>query len=372
VVRFVPARRRSRHLLLIKPDEIGDYMLIRNLLPLFKQAGPYKDHHITLVGNAPCRQLFEHYDHTAADEVIWLDKKRFKKDLLYRLKFLLRIRRAGASDAISLIYSRSYRLDDMMMAVSGAVNRVGMACIDQLVSGYERWLTPRHLYTRLIGDTGERTLFDASRNTRFVEQLLGLQAVPVSTAIEAPGEELPFSLPAGYVVIFPGAGNPDKRWSSTSFSTVAKHMVDRYGLLPVVCGSPTDAADTRGFIEVYGGPVVDLTGKTTLIQMLTVLKQAACLISVDTGAVHLAAAVQCPVFALYSGLHYGRFGPYPPSLAPRFHAVYPDEIDEQLAKGGPPPDDTIPMDGMKKITPEKMIAAIDAHFPVWQNAPSII
>jgi ADP-heptose:LPS heptosyltransferase len=122
--------------------------------------------------------------------------------------------------------------------------------------------------------------------------------------------------------------------------------------------------DCAAFIREYNGPLLDLTGKTDLVQMLTVLKNAACLISVDTGSVHLAAAVQCPVFAIFNGRHYGRFAPYPKEIASRLYPVYPDEIDELLKKNIPFDTDTVAMDLVKKVPPEKLIAVIDRYYPV--------
>lgn len=357
-----PAKRKPRHLLLIKTDELGDYLLMRHLLPLFRQSALYRDYTITLAGNTIYRQIFNNYDQQVVDDVIWMDKSKFKKDLLYRLKFLLRIRRAGASVAINLIYSHSFRLDDMIMAVTGAPSRIGMTYENPDAGRYERLLTPRRLYTGLE-DTGEKTLFEAARNARFVAKLLDIPVPPVSTKIEAAEDVHSLALPSAYFVIFPGSGIPEKKWPTASFAVVAHHLAGRYGLFPVVCGSMADAADCAAFIGVYSGPVLDLAGKTTLPQLLGVLKGAACLISVDTGSVHLAAAVGCPVFALYSGRHYGRFAPYPPDVATCFYPVYPDEIDELIEKNVSFVSDTIPVDLLKRIPPQKMIAKIDEQLP---------
>jgi len=365
-VRCVPASPGTNHLLLVKTDEIGDYILIRNLLPLFRQSGPYENYKITFVGNSAFRQIFSLYDQQVADEVIWLDKKRFSADLLYRFRLLLLIRKIGASDAISLVYSRIFRKDDVIMAVSAAPARTAMNHNNRLITAYERRLTPKHIYTRLE-DAGEDTLFDANRNARFIERLLQLPPRPVTTEIAARADIRAdigsFSLPQAYFVIFPGSGIPEKKWPPASFSTVAQHLARQYRLVPVVCGSAADAADCREFIRACDAPVIDLTTKTSLPQLLEVLRGAACLVSVDTGSVHLAAAVGCPVFALYSGLHYGRFAPYPESIAAHFYPVYPDQVDSIIRDKRPVDFQLIPIDLLKEITPAKLIAKIDEFLP---------
>lgn len=361
LVRLVPTRREPRHLLLVKTDEIGDYILVRNHLSLFKETtSPYKDYKITFVGNILFKPLFDLYDSRVADDVIWLDKKKFRADLRYRYNILRQIRKVPASDAISLVYSRFWRKDDVIIAVSPATTRTAMESDSRLIPSYERRLTPGNIYTRLE-DSGPETLFDAIRNARYIERLVGSSARTVKTSIDVRSDVRSFSLPTPYFVVFPGSGVPEKKWPAARFAEVTRHLARRYDLMPVVCGSGGDRADCAEFIREYAAPVLDLTGRTSLPQLLGVLHGAVCLISVDTGSVHLAAAVGCPVYALYSGLHYGRFAPYPAGISGNFHAVYPDSFEEMVKDSGGAVDyELIPIDLLKNIPAAKLIATIDA------------
>jgi ADP-heptose:LPS heptosyltransferase len=361
IVRCMPAKARQGHLVIFKTDEIGDYMLVRNLLHYFKNSEKYRDYRIIFVGNGIFRSLFERYDAPVADETIWLNKKKFMQSIPYRFAFLCRIRKTGASVAINLVYSRNFRFDDVMMAVTTAADRIGMISESRLIPPFERRLTPGHIYTR-TEDSGPETLFDAIRNAAFIGKLLDRGPLPWTTHIPEVDDISSFSLPDPYFVIFPGSGIKIKKWPPSHFAAVAKHLVQHYQLNPVVCGSPADAGECAAFLQEYGDTAVDLSGKTSLPQMLGVLKRAVCLISVDTGAVHMAAAVGCPVFALYNGAHYGRFAPYPKEIAPDFYPVYPDRIDEIIRTGSQTDFETIPFDLLKTITPEKMIGNIDAFF----------
>ena len=183
---------------------------------------------------------------------------------------------------------------------------VAMSTADHPGSKVEQMLTPRSIYDRLE-DAGEQSLFDAFRNARFVEGLLHLNTDPVSTRWPGVVPRFSLSLPASYFVLVPGAGNRHKRWSTEHFAQAARHFSLNYGLTPVICGSPGDRPDTEPLYSAMDGTAIDLTGRTTLIDLLAVLQGARFLISVDTGAVHLATAVGCPVFGLFSGFHYGRF-----------------------------------------------------------------
>jgi len=58
--------------------------------------------------------------------------------------------------------------------------------------------------------------------------------------------------------------------------------------------------------------VLDLAGKTDLIELAAVLSRAALVVSVDTGPMHLAAALGRPVVAVFGPTNPVRTGPYGP------------------------------------------------------------
>jgi ADP-heptose:LPS heptosyltransferase len=374
LVKCIPAKAKSRRLLLVKTDEIGDYVLVRNFLGKFRESPVYKDHQITFIGNSIYRELFEAYDTGIVDEVIWLDKKRFRRDMTYRFDFLKKVRKAGFTDAINLVYSRSFRTDDLLIEVSTAANKIGMKTADFPRSKPERMLTPKGIYHHLL-DNGDDALFDAIRNARFIEKITETAIHPVTTTIpvsvvsnHTTGAHPP---PVGtYFVVFPGSGHKEKKWLAAHFAIVARQIADTFGLIPVVCGSEGDRPDCEDFIKEWkkiaeepAGQLIDFTGKTTLPQFVAILAGAACTISVDTGAVHLAAAVQCPVFALFSGLHYGRFAPYPPDIGPCFYPVYPDSIDVMIKDGSISDNRDIALGLVKTIPPQKLIDKIYGCLP---------
>ena len=363
LVKLVPATAQSHNLLIIKTDEIGDYMLARGVLPHLKSSATYKDHRITFIGNIIFKQLYEKYDASIADNIIWINKTKFRTNFVYRFKMLRLLRKAGYSDVINLVYSRSFRVDDVIAAVTTASEKITMSQKPFYWSKFEKAITPARIYTKTI-DPNNDMLFDAVRNTVFIEQLVKKPIPAIYIRINATENIDRFLLPEAYFIIFPGSGLKNKKWPAEHFSAVARHIKQKYNLQPVVCGAPGDQTDSQELIRQYSDPVIDLTGKTTLPEFLTVLKNAACLISVDTGSVHMAAAVGCPVFALYSGLHYGRFAPYPEGIAAHFYPVYPDPVEEIINTHTYTALQNIPPGLLSTIQPEKILQKIDQYLPM--------
>ena len=361
-VRCLPARQQGSRLLLVKTDEIGDFVLMRNFLAAIRESEAYRGHRIMFIGNSCFRGLYDAFDSCLADETFWLDKLKFRRNPVYRFSVLRHVRRKGFSDAINLVYSRSFRVDDVLVAVSTSSNSIAMKTSAGWQTKMERMLTPGHIYRRLE-DAGDETLFDAQRNARFIGQLLGRKPEPV--AVRLPTTSLlpiPVSLPHDYFVVFPGAGNKEKRWPAVNFIAVARHITRTYNFTPVICGSSGDRPETNPIAQALGGSALDLTGRTTIPEFVAVLRDARCLVSIDTSAVHLAAAAGCPVFGLFSGYHFGRFAPYPPETGLRFFAIYPDETEEKI-NSGRLDSDAVPMGLMSKISLEKVTGLIDRELP---------
>ena len=100
-------------------------------------------------------------------------------------------------------------------------------------------------------------------------------------------------------------------WQPERYAAVARHAMDTHGLQVVLCGGPAERerAMSRAIGQALGRPVIDLVGRTTLAQLLAVLKRSTALISPDSGPVHLATAVGVPVIGLYGVSNVRRTGP---------------------------------------------------------------
>jgi heptosyltransferase-2 len=90
-----------------------------------------------------------------------------------------------------------------------------------------------------------------------------------------------------------------KRWPAEYFAEVAKHWVAQGGQV-VLLGSGKDAPVTAEITATVNSPAcLDLAGKTSLQEVLALLSLSDQVVSNDSGLMHVAAAVDAPVIALY-------------------------------------------------------------------------
>ena len=118
-VKRIPPDTGTKHLLIIKTDEIGDYILFRNLFKAIITSSKYKSYQFTIIGNQAWKSLYDEFDKDLPCNVIWLNKGKFKKNLSYRFQFLRRIRDLKTSEVINCIFSRSMLWDDALAFVAG-------------------------------------------------------------------------------------------------------------------------------------------------------------------------------------------------------------------------------------------------------------
>ncbi|MDZ4815747.1 MAG: glycosyltransferase family 9 protein [Verrucomicrobiota bacterium] len=97
-----------------------------------------------------------------------------------------------------------------------------------------------------------------------------------------------------YIVLNPFSRGHSKRWRLGGFAEVIKAFPGRTF---VVVGEKSDATEAQ---SLAGPSVVDLTGRTTLVELLMVLQNSKLLVTNDSGPMHLAVALEVPVVALFS------------------------------------------------------------------------
>jgi heptosyltransferase-2 len=114
-----------------------------------------------------------------------------------------------------------------------------------------------------------------------------------------------------YILVAAGSKWETKRWTVKGFSQLIDILSER-GEEIVLIGSKEDRQYTDIIIKNTKAPdrVIDLTGKTSLRESFSIIKNAKALISNDSAPVHMAVAFDVPVVDIY-GPTVTDFGFYP-------------------------------------------------------------
>ena len=112
-----------------------------------------------------------------------------------------------------------------------------------------------------------------------------------------------------YVVLAPGTNWITKCWPTQHFAKLSDRLYQD-NIIPVLVGGNADKHLAEEITAATAIPPVDLTAKTTLKQLAHIIKRASCFVGGDTGPMHLAAAVDTTVVALFGATDPERNGPY--------------------------------------------------------------
>ena len=146
---------------------------------------------------------------------------------------------------------------------------------------------------------------DPERWPRLVDRFAALAGVspapPRLHADSAAGKRLAKRLGLYFdkpvVALCPGAEyGPAKRWPATRFATLAERCVEM-GAAVWVLGGRGETPDGALIAEQSGA--TDLTGKTGLVDVIDLLAFASVAVSNDSGLMHVAAALDIPLVAIY-------------------------------------------------------------------------
>ena len=113
-------------------------------------------------------------------------------------------------------------------------------------------------------------------------------------------EKLGFSKESKSIIaICPGAAyGPAKRWPARHFAEVAKQLVSQ-GKQVWLFGSADDQKACDEIDKLTDHQCLNLGGKTSLVEMIDLLSLADYVITNDTGPMHVAAALERPLIAIF-------------------------------------------------------------------------
>ena len=321
---------QTGNLLIIRLDAIGDYILFRNFLAVIKNDERYRQNKITLCGNILWKELAEILDAGYVDKFIWLDRKKFYGNLFYKFRLLRDIYNRHFETVINPTYTREILYGDEIVRASNAVRRIGNEGALDKHAKWKRKLFTDKYYTDLY-PAGKGNLFEFYRNTEFFEHFLGKKIQLSKPQINSEVLELPFKLPEKYVVVFPGAKDSERRWSAAKFSEVSAFVIKEFDTKIIIAGSDWEKTIASEIISALNNDTAeDMTGRTGLAGLVKIIANAELLISNETGAVHIAAAVNTPFVCISNGNHLGRFHPYPEDIFSGAYYVYADEMERKL------------------------------------------
>ncbi len=307
------ARGKTQTILLVRLDLLGDFVLFAPALKAIR--GHFVGRKIVLL----VQDRIAGFARTCpyVDEVIPVDIHRYRVNPAYALRVLLRVWSLHCATSINSMYSRTLVGDEIVMW-SSADTTIGWLGVWGDVHADLKRLHDRK-YTRLIPDQFDASTHEFQRHCVLLRELgheqgedlrPGLWEVPSLGSLNIPVHDLVES--GKFVVVVPGADTKIRRWPFSAYLELTRRISDRFPEMKIVLLGTLDEKQLGGIdgSSTFPAQVLDLRGKTALLDVPIIINSARLVIGNDTGPIHLAIALGTPSVAVLGGGNYGRFMPY--------------------------------------------------------------
>ncbi|MGL2880379.1 glycosyltransferase family 9 protein [Helicobacter pylori] len=357
-----PPPIRKKTLCFIRLDIIGDYILYRNFLPLFKKY--FEDYEITFIGNTAIKDITTHCDSQYIDKFIFLDNAYWEKYLrigangsrLSKLKellfFLPKFMRKRYED-VSHLRKESYEIcinssmfyfstkEDAIIKHLIAENKVGVFCTHPIESSFrtdyrKRGEIRKSFYTHLFYPKEvPQFLYDSNQDffqsffKHFKGVDIGFVGLELNLPIAFEYEKFKNILKPPYGVLNLGASDDFRVYKR--FDEMICFLNPDYQL--VLCGNSKEDEKLADSILKRHKNAISLVNQTGLIEYLYLLKNASFVMGNESSIMHLSACLKIPhAFIVSSGLSSPRFHPYPKEIGPNIHMIYPRDFQKIISR----------------------------------------
>ena len=336
-------------ILVVMKNWLGDLLFQMPALELLRER--YPEALITCVAPERCREILE--AHPAVSGFLSFDEKSTHRSWFARLGFLGELRKVRPWDQ-GYLFHRS-RTRALLLMLAGVKERIGFG------KGRKFFLTqalpepvksPHQLdyFFDLMQKAGFKLpeekvyrFYYKEEDKKLAEELLKKNGI---------GEG------ARFICFHLGANWEPKRWPAAHFAALAERIQEKWHLPVVVTGSSNDAPLLEELLRgIQKAKIISLVGKTSLRVAACIYKRAACLVTGDSGPMHIASGVGASVVAL--------FGPTNPDL------TGPRGTGETIVLQFVPPGYSVPFFGqefppegwLSRITPDQVFEAIGKICP---------
>ncbi len=308
----------SNTILILKIDAIGDSIIWLDSAKEYRNHFP--NHKLVLLHKKDWTDIALKLPYF--DECIAFDQNRFFKSIAYRFSLLKKINTYHYEKVINPTFSRNFFLQDWIVRQIHAKEKIGSQgdysntnnTIVKLTRNFDYYNSKLKKiadkwYTQLIPATSG-TKMELVRNAEFIREY-------INPNFQASIPQLPFPLKNNalvpfqhYVVFFMGASTERRMWDIKHFAKIAVRLTEKFSV--VVCGSKSESYlyDELMTYDLDKDKILNLCGKTNLIELMSIIQQADFVVSNETASSHMTVLTKTPSVCILGGGHYGRFQPY--------------------------------------------------------------
>ncbi|MFH1782213.1 MAG: lipopolysaccharide heptosyltransferase II [Candidatus Omnitrophota bacterium] len=282
-----------KRILIVNVNWLGDTLFVTPFIRALREN--YPDGHIAVLTHPRCKDVLENNPHI--NELIFFNEKRGFFNILSKMS-VIKSKRFDTGFILRPSFSRT-----LLLYLSGIPERIGYddkRSSTLLTKKIKADPTPLHKIEYFLGIARGMGIEPRSKDYEFFvtdKDRSGGDKLLISSGVEA-GED--------FIVINPGGNWDLKRWPKKNFARLGDEIQNRLKIKVILTGAEKDKRLCEDISRIMNTKPVVLCGKTSLKTLGAVFERARCVISNDSGPMHIASAVKTKTIGL--------FGPTDPSI----------------------------------------------------------
>jgi heptosyltransferase-2 len=307
------------------PNWIGDAVLCLSSIAYIKEKMPQAQ--ITVLAKDWVKDIFA--NHPAIDGIISINKSK--------IRLIKDVRRSNFD--IGILFTNSFS-SAFLFFLAGMKRRIGYKTDLRSVLLTDGIPLPKNL----------DKLHQRDYYLEIVKKLVPGNEIPKNPVLYISNEEigkadiilkdLSVSENTKIVGMFPGASyGPAKMWHIEKFKSLAEKITKNDNAKILIFGGNKEK-ELGKVIKGEGKNIINLCGKTTVRELMALIKRCDVFITNDTGPMHMASALNIPVIAIFGPTNPGRTSPLGASViikkevscSPCKHRICPFKNHECMEK----------------------------------------
>lgn len=322
--RLIPFKKEDS-ILIVKLDAIGDLVIWLDVADEIRRVN--NDKKIVLICNKACLPIVNNLPFF--DEIISIDKHKLLFNIVYRISLIKKIVSRKFEKVINPVFARDYFSQDIIIRLLRAKEKIGSqgqylnteSILAKIISNEtirkkqsNKLKHKADKYYTQLAIVNPLIIMEKTRNADFCRQFISktfLSNIP----------KVPFQIPLlnefcnlkakEYIVLFTGAGTQRRFWPQENYMALLNNLKEDTIVLSGGKGEDKmwKGIDNKDSIE-YMKNVYNLIGKTSMLELFSLISNAKYIITTDTSASHITVITRTPSICLLGGNDKNRFQPY--------------------------------------------------------------
>jgi lipopolysaccharide heptosyltransferase II len=289
-----------KNILCIRPDNMGDLIMSGPAIRALKQTFNAK---ITVLTSSAATAIAAHMP--GIDEVITFDlpwvkhDKPFDDSMFYNVVQEIKNRNFDAA-VVFTVYSQNPLPAVMLAYLAGIPKRLAY-CRENPYQLLTHWVPDHEPYKYIRHQVRRDMELVTTIGAATVNQQLYLQSnTDIWLAIEAKLTALGLDIGKKWLILHAGVSEAKREYPAELWIESGKKMIQELGCQLLLTGSNSEKQLTDKLQSGIGADSFSAGGLFNLDEFITLIGKSPVMVSVNTGTIHIAAALGTPVVVLYA------------------------------------------------------------------------